>query len=206
MLHIQFVDDKNNNSNNVQLFSMYHRDKDVIPGWLGGQITTQTRSETVTKEEEECNCIMLPLLGASPLCAVVATKDIKMGEEVIRMVEDNNDFEDETLHSNIMKEEGLIHIVAKRYKRQIASLRIHIEMAWKQHQCWILVAVVVQSWRLAKKKKKFINLDHSIQSKLTIRVSHKYMQIQTFMQSKTFYQMMNANELSPRHNRSYNHV
>ena len=125
------VDDKNNNSNHMQLFSMYHRDKDVIPGWLGGQITTQTRSETVTKddEEEECNCIMLPLRGASPFCAVVATKDIKMGEEVIRMVEDNNDFEDETLHSHIMKEEELIRLVAKRYKRQIASLRIHIEMA-----------------------------------------------------------------------------
>eukprot|EP00571_Detonula_confervacea_P001958 CAMPEP_0172320818 /NCGR_PEP_ID=MMETSP1058-20130122/41522_1 /TAXON_ID=83371 /ORGANISM="Detonula confervacea, Strain CCMP 353" /LENGTH=384 /DNA_ID=CAMNT_0013036169 /DNA_START=640 /DNA_END=1790 /DNA_ORIENTATION=+ len=94
-----------------QLFSMVLPAKEVVPGWLGGRILKSA-------DVEISNCITLPLPGAAPLCAIVATRDIKEGDEVIQGVQPQ---------PNVLEE--LKGIVAKDYTRQISMLRLQIEMA-----------------------------------------------------------------------------
>ena len=93
------------NKNFIRLFTILLPGKEVIPGWLGGII--QTTTVTV-----DANCITLPLPTVSPFCAVVATKHIKKGEEILK---------DSQPPWNL--EEELVHIVKRKQRLNIASLR-----------------------------------------------------------------------------------
>mmetsp|Transcript_34844 Transcript_34844/g.74274 ORF Transcript_34844/g.74274 Transcript_34844/m.74274 type:complete len:535 (-) Transcript_34844:68-1672(-) len=100
-----------NRKHNV-LFSTFFPVKKVIPGWLGGRMKAASLSA-------EPNCITMPLPGAAPLCAVVATKDVKEGEEIIQSMQ--------PMKPNIMDELKLN--LANEYSRDLSSLQMHIEMA-----------------------------------------------------------------------------
>jgi len=105
-----------NREHNV-LFSMFFPAKEVVPGWLGGRM--KALSAVV-----DSNCVTIPLPGAAPLCAVVATRDVKEGEEVIQGMQ--------ALEPDAMEE--LKGILSKKYTRDISSLRLHIEMACENAQ------------------------------------------------------------------------
>jgi len=104
------------NKKDIGLFALCLPQKEVLPGWLGGVIKA-TSSAAV----EESNCVTLPLPGAAPLCAVVATKDIKEGDEVVHEVQM------QPLEQNALDE--LKSTLAKDYRREISTLRLHVEMA-----------------------------------------------------------------------------
>lgn len=92
------------------LFSMFLPEKQLLPGWLGGRMKSSAGKS---------NCVTMPLPGAAPLCAIVATEDVKEGEEIIQALT--------PLEPSAMGE--LRGILAKEYKRDISSLGMHIEMA-----------------------------------------------------------------------------
>ncbi|KAK1734556.1 prolyl 4-hydroxylase alpha subunit-like protein [Skeletonema marinoi] len=95
------------------LFSMFLPEKQPKPGWLGG------RMKAASSQYSESNCITVPLPGAAPLCAVVATTDVKEGEEIIQAMQ--------PLKPSVMDE--LKGSVAKEYRRELATLQMYIEAA-----------------------------------------------------------------------------
>jgi len=96
---------------NSKLFLMRSCNKEVVPGWLGGNINT------TTFDTEDSNCIIIPLPGAAPFCAAVASKDIDAGNELIRNIR--------PLDLGILDE--LRSIVAKEYSRNVSMLRLQVE-------------------------------------------------------------------------------
>lgn len=104
--------------NHHVLFSMFFPEKKVSPGWLGG------RMKAASSQYSESNCITLPLPGAAPLCAVVATKSVKEGEEVVQTMQ--------PLKPSDMDE--LKSALAKEYRRELSTLQMHIEMACETAQ------------------------------------------------------------------------
>ena len=90
------------------LFSTFLPEKVAQPGWLGGRMRSGNESTG--------NSITIPLPGAAPLCAVVATRDVKEGEEIIQCVS-RPDLEE------------LKSILAKDHARDISMLGMHVEMA-----------------------------------------------------------------------------
>eukprot|EP00985_Skeletonema_marinoi_P004260 scaffold1867_cov80-Skeletonema_marinoi.AAC.5 len=95
------------------LFSMFLPENLAMPGWLGG------RMRAASSQYSESNCITVPLPGAAPLCAVVATTDVKEGEEIIQAMQ--------PLKPSVMDE--LKGSVAKEYRRELATLQMYIEAA-----------------------------------------------------------------------------
>ena len=95
------------------LFSMLLPEKQAVPGWLGG------RMKAAPNQYAESNCITVPLPGAAPLCAVVATKDVKEGEEIIQTMQ--------PLKPSDMDE--LKESIAKQYRSELATLQMYIEAA-----------------------------------------------------------------------------
>lgn len=67
----------------------------------------------------ESNCITVPLPGAAPLCAVVATKDVSEGEEIVQTTQ--------PLKPNEM--DKLKEAVAREYRSELATLQMYIEAA-----------------------------------------------------------------------------
>ena len=100
------------NKNFIRLFTILFPGKEVVPGWLGGIIQTTTLIE-------DANCMTLPLPTTAPFCAVVATKDIQKGEEILQ---------DSQPRWNL--EEELANIVKKTQRRNIASLRNRMRKAF----------------------------------------------------------------------------
>ncbi|KAL7533433.1 hypothetical protein ACHAXR_009483 [Thalassiosira sp. AJA248-18] len=91
------------------LYSMLFRD-DIVPGWLGGRVRTAAK---------EANCVTIPLPGAAPICAVVATRDLNEGEELVQGVK-----------SPEMKVlEDCKNILTNDYEAELAELKTYIEMA-----------------------------------------------------------------------------
>jgi prolyl 4-hydroxylase len=105
------------NNNRYVLFSMFFPEKEAIPGWLGGRMKASALSSS--RSGEESNCITLPLPGAAPLCAVVATRDVAKGEEIIQT--------SQSLKSDAVDE--LKAIIAKEYRRELSTLQMYIEAA-----------------------------------------------------------------------------
>ena len=96
------------------LFSMFYPEKQALPGWLGGRMKA-----TSSPNSESSNCVTLPLPGAAPLCAVVATKDVIEGKEIIQTKQ--------PLKPSVMDE--LKESVAKEYRRELSTLQMYIEAA-----------------------------------------------------------------------------
>ena len=67
----------------IRLVTISFPGEEVAAGWLGGVVKT-------TSSENETNCMNIPLLDASPFYAIVATCDIKEGDELIRATETTN--------------------------------------------------------------------------------------------------------------------
>lgn len=97
------------------LFVILDTSKEVNSGWMGGKI--HSTQSTSTKS----NCITLPLPGAAPLCAVIATRDIKSGDELVRSITSPA-----VEVVNECKE-----IFTKQYVPELAELKQYIEMASK---------------------------------------------------------------------------
>ena len=97
----------------IRLFAISFPCEEVVPGWLGGVVKT-------IPSEEEANCINIPLLNASPFCAIVATCDIKEGDELIRAEE----------ISNWDLEEELQEIVDEYRNKDLLTLRNHLRRAF----------------------------------------------------------------------------
>jgi prolyl 4-hydroxylase len=102
------------NRNRHVLFSMFYPEKQALPGWLGGRMKA-----TSSPNSESSNCVTLPLPGAAPLCAVVATKDVIEGKEIIQTKQ--------PLKPSVMDE--LKESVAKEYRRELSTLQMYIEAA-----------------------------------------------------------------------------
>lgn len=92
------------------LFSTFLPEKPAQAGWLGGRMKMG--------DEESGNCNTIPLPGAAPFCAVVATKDIGEGEEIVQCASPSRPDVEE-----------LRGILAEKYKRDISMLGMHVEMA-----------------------------------------------------------------------------
>ena len=90
------------------LFSTFLPEKSAQPGWLGGRMRSGNESTG--------NSIIIPLPGAAPLCAVVATRDVKEGEEIIQCVS-RPDLEE------------LKSILSEEHGRDISMLGMHVKMA-----------------------------------------------------------------------------
>ncbi|KAL9178753.1 hypothetical protein ACHAXT_003884 [Thalassiosira profunda] len=96
---------------NKALFAMLFRDE-VVPGWLGGRVRSSSTQQ---------NCVVLPLPGAAPLCAVVATRDVEAGEEVVQGVKPPDAKVLDECRSTLAKEHG----------EELLELNGYIEMACK---------------------------------------------------------------------------
>ena len=75
--------------------------------------------KAAASQYSESNCITVPLPGAAPLCAVVATKDVKEGEEIIQAMQ--------PLTPSAMDE--LRESLSKEYRRELSTLQMYIEAA-----------------------------------------------------------------------------
>lgn len=95
----------------IRMFILSMSGKEIRPGWLGGVIKTASTAS-------ESNCITLPLLNASPFCAIVATQDVKEGEELVKVPVQS---------SNWDLEEQLEEMVAVNYAKGIGALRTKIQ-------------------------------------------------------------------------------
>lgn len=72
----------------------------------------------------EPNCITIPLPGAAPLCAVVATKDVREGEEIFQTMQ--------PLKPKDMDE--LKAAMASGYSKELSTLQMYIEAACEAAQ------------------------------------------------------------------------
>ena len=97
----------------IQLFTISFPSEEVVSGWLGGAVKT-------TSFEEEANCINVPLLDASPFRAVIATRDIKQGDELTLAAE--------TFDWDL--EEELQGIVDECQAKDLFALRNHVRRAF----------------------------------------------------------------------------
>jgi len=102
---------KEGDRKNKVLFAMLFRE-DVAPGWLGGRVRSGT---------DEPNCVTLPLPGAAPLCAVVATKDVNEGDELVQGLKP----------PEVKVLEECKGIIATEYEAELSELQGYIEMACK---------------------------------------------------------------------------
>ncbi|KAL3776976.1 hypothetical protein HJC23_003200 [Cyclotella cryptica] len=101
--------------NDRLLFAMIDPSREACQGWLGGKI------HSASTVRSESNCFTLPLPGAAPLCATVAIRDIKAGEELVHganppCVEVIDDCRDAFIQAHMT---------------ELADLRTYIEMACK---------------------------------------------------------------------------
>lgn len=95
------------------LFAMLDTSKVAECGWLGGKIhSTQSGSS-------KSNCFTMPLPGAAPLCGMIATCDIKAGEEIVKAISSPS-VEDVNECREILTEE---------YAQELSELKQYIEMA-----------------------------------------------------------------------------
>lgn len=96
---------------NKVLFSMAFREE-TLPGWLGGRVRSSGTSR---------NCVTIPLPGAAPLCAVVATRDMKEGEEVVQGI----------TPPDVKVLDECREILIEEYEAELSELKAYIEMACK---------------------------------------------------------------------------
>lgn len=101
----------NGNKKNKSLFAMIFREE-LVPGWLGGRVRSVS---------DGANCVIIPLPGAAPLCAVVATRDVKEGEELLQGVK----------ASDTKLLDDCKRILESVHEAELSELRSYIEMACK---------------------------------------------------------------------------
>ena len=98
------------------LFAMLDTSKVPTQGWLGGKIHS-TQSNPGSKS----NCFTLPLPGCAPLCGIIATRDIKEGEEIVK-----------TISSPSVEDIGWCkEVLMQEYGQDLSELKQYIEMACK---------------------------------------------------------------------------
>ena len=98
------------------LFSVFFPDKPIETGWLGGRI--KSSSTTSNAKSGSSNCVTIPIPGAAPLCAIVATRDIQQGEELLQ---GNN------VDAKVV--DDCKAILAKDFEQELAELNGYITMA-----------------------------------------------------------------------------
>ena len=91
------------------LFAMTFRDE-IVPGWMGSRVKS-------TGIPAKANCITMPLPGAAPLCAVVATDDIVEGSELLQAMPKGNVLEE------------CKQLLRSTYPSELAELNGYINMA-----------------------------------------------------------------------------
>ena len=98
------------------LFAMLDTSTSSTQGWMGGKIHS-TQSNPGSKS----NCFTLPLPGCAPLCGIIATRDIKAGEEIVKSI------------TSPSKEEidQCKEVLTREYDQELFELKRYIEMACK---------------------------------------------------------------------------
>mmetsp|Transcript_2563 Transcript_2563/g.5570 ORF Transcript_2563/g.5570 Transcript_2563/m.5570 type:complete len:321 (+) Transcript_2563:97-1059(+) len=99
------------------MFAMTFRDE-VVPGWFGNRVKSSGSDKV--QSSNKANCVMIPLPGAAPLCAVVATRDLLEGEELFQWINP------ETKIVQECKE-----LLATTYQNELSELQEYIRMACK---------------------------------------------------------------------------
>ena len=93
------------------------RDDGAIPGWLGHFAKIDDGSVSP-------NCIIVPLPGASPLCALMATENLHEGTELIAFPPIAT-ITDETILKSFQSQ------LVRRYRSNIEELRAYLAMAYQ---------------------------------------------------------------------------
>ena len=99
------------------LFLDANPDRYFVPGWLGHLCARGDR--------QNANCAAIPIDGITPLCMVVATSDIAVGDKVTRDIATN---EGEKLVKQQITECG--EIALEKYSNQLVDLAGYLNMAY----------------------------------------------------------------------------
>lgn len=99
------------------LFLDVNPDRKLVQGWLGHLCKKG--------DSQNANCAAIPINEVSPLCVVVATRDILMGEMLTRDIATN---EGEVLVKKQITKSG--EMAFKKYEAQIAELRGFTDMVY----------------------------------------------------------------------------
>jgi prolyl 4-hydroxylase len=94
--------------------------QEIPPGWRG-HLATDKNKDLASGRCILYNCCVVPLLGAMPLCALVATQNITAGTRLIAVQQENNNTADLV--------EQLALLVLKRHLAEIMELRSFTTMA-----------------------------------------------------------------------------
>jgi len=87
------------------------------------------------KTQKPNNCVLLPIPYSTPLCGIVATRDIEKGEHIIRQMLDNTQNEHE--REQCSQEDTLSELVkgiVQRYTGEISELGSYYKMAYENDQ------------------------------------------------------------------------
>lgn len=123
-------------------------ERELVPGWMGHMC------ERGTKDSNNANCAAIPLQGVSPLCMVVATRDIAQGELLVRDVSSN---EGAAVLRERITESG--NIALAKYASEIAELESYTNMAYPKRINSLNVAEAVKEKETAHTFKK-INMQY----------------------------------------------
>ena len=91
----------------------------LLPGWLGHLAKKQTNSASPNVAS---NCIVVPLAGTAPLCALVSTSYISQGQGLVR--------KDDEAIKTINK---YAQSTAERYYSENIQLRSYLNLAYHEH-------------------------------------------------------------------------
>jgi hypothetical protein len=104
----------------------------ATPGWMG-HLATRRPQQRISKRQrkdksEAANCIVVPLLGAAPLCALVSLRRLKQGEVLIAAGEEEAEEDHNDTHHAYLVNTMSIEVL-KQYTAEIAELRSFTTMA-----------------------------------------------------------------------------
>jgi len=114
-----------------------------VPGWMGHLARTTPAAALDKNSKESANCALVPLAGAAPICALVATQDLAPNTPLIRQrlrVEDDDtpsvdDVEEKQQEQQKQRHKGMIEQLAERtserYCSEVAELRSFLNMAYE---------------------------------------------------------------------------
>jgi hypothetical protein len=99
-----------------------HSEKNVIysDGWYGNIIPSATNEQ----ENEQSNCVFVPLPSVAPLCGMVATRSIAKGEGIISSSCIHDESQDKTKLCKLTNE------IAKEYAYELGDLMPYLQMAY----------------------------------------------------------------------------
>jgi prolyl 4-hydroxylase len=99
----------------IRMFVLSLPTKESVPGWLGNVIK-------FTSDADNTNCVTLPIPFAAPFCAVVATTDVKAGNELLHRKQPLEWSEIEELYDIISEDQDQHDSISKLLRLQIQNV------------------------------------------------------------------------------------